>query len=169
MQLGQPRESHLGRGGGLLMMRADDALKYAAAVAAQRINGALDGICGSDICDGHEDESDRIWRAVNDIRSLAAEFGDANRYSDGRSVVTRAEICFGYYAEHIWHPDPAVASPSSWRGSLPSDPDVPSPGIYEVSTDPATQQIHVRVVRLSVIENHDRSGMDDAGEVGGDE
>lgn len=40
--------------------------------------------------------------------------------------------------------------PRSWRGTLSSgDPDIPSPGIFEVSTDPSTQQIHTRVIRIA--------------------
>lgn len=151
------------------MMRADDALKYVAAVAAVRINVALKGIRGSDVCDGHEGEGDEIWNVVKDIQQQAAKFGDTTRYSDGRSVFTAANIDNYTAVLYIWTPDAAEESPRSWTGTLLSDPGAPSPGVYEVSTDPTTQQLHVRVVRLCVIENHDRLGMDDVGEVGGDE
>jgi len=59
-----------------------------------------------------------------------------------------AEIVPGFVTHHVWHPDPDVEEPVSHRGLLLSDPGVPSPGIYEVSTDPATQDIHIRVARI---------------------
>lgn len=131
-------------------MRADDALKYAAAILRERTEWALDEIGGSS-CDqhGHEMQTDAIHDITVDIAKLAARFGDPNRYSDGRVVqssrwIEKDALSTG----HVWHPDPAEEEPHSWRGSLPSyDPDVPPPGVYEVTTDPATQEIHVRVVR----------------------
>lgn len=132
-------------------MRADDALKYAAAILEDRARWALDSIGGS-CCDdqtGHELESDSIFEITEDIVKLASQFGDPNRYSDGRSVrsstwIEKDSLSTG----HVWHPDPAQERPASWRGHLLSgDPDTPSPGIYEVTTNPVTQDIHVRVVR----------------------
>ena len=133
-------------------MRADDALKYAAAILRERTDWALDEIGGS-MCDqeGHELQTDAIYNIAVDIADLAAKFGDPNVYSDGRLVKTSAWIdgqSLG--TSHVWHPDPSAEEPHSWRGNLPSyDPDVPSPGLYEVTTYPATQDIHVRVVRTA--------------------
>ncbi|TDH57521.1 hypothetical protein E2F47_01755 [Mycobacterium eburneum] len=130
-------------------MRADDALKYAAARLEACADWVLDSIGGS-MCDreGHEDELNAIADVVSCVAELAARFGDPRHYSNGRLVKTRRQIEDGLVTEHIWHPE---SEPSqSWRGSLPSgDPDVPSPGVYEVTTYPETQQIHVRVVRTA--------------------
>jgi hypothetical protein len=128
-------------------MRSDDALKYAAAILRQRTDWTLDGIGGS-MCDGnHETDLDATREIVDEIADLAAEFGDPRRYSDGRVVKSEKEIQLGLVTSHVWHPDPAVEGSHSWRSNLPSDPGVPSPGIYEVTTYPVTQEIHVRVVR----------------------
>jgi hypothetical protein len=62
-------------------------------------------------------------------------------------VESHAEIVPGFVTHHVWHPDPNVEEPTSHRGHRLSDPGIPSPRIYEVSTDPATQDIHIRVVR----------------------
>jgi hypothetical protein len=127
---------------------ASDALKYAAALLKERICWTTDMIAGSG-CDhdGHERETDALNDIGDDILALATRFGDPRRYSTGRLVWTSTEIVGGVVHSHVWHPDPAAEGPRSWRGHLPSDPGVPSPGLYEVSTDPATQEIHVRVVR----------------------
>lgn len=133
-------------------MRADDALKYAAAILKERTSWALDEIGGSS-CDqhGHEMQTDAIYDITVDIAKLAAQFGDSNRYSDGRMVessrwIEKDSLSTG----HVWHPDPHVEEVQSWRGNLPSyDPNLPSPGIYEVTTYPETQEIHVRVVRTA--------------------
>jgi hypothetical protein len=86
---------------------------------------------------------------VIEIRELASQkYGNLMTYSDGRRVEQYAEIQLGLVTHHIWHPDAAAEEPRSWRCSLPSDPDVPSPGVYEVTTDPQRQDIHVRVVRV---------------------
>ncbi|ART69079.1 hypothetical protein BTO20_11220 [Mycobacterium dioxanotrophicus] len=133
-------------------MRADDALKYAAAVLRERTDWALDEIGGS-MCDqeGHELQTNAIHDITVDIASLAELFGDPNVYSDGRYVKTSTWIDGDSLGtSHVWHPDPAQEKPASWRGNLPSyDPDIPSPGIYEVTTYPETQEIHVRVVRTA--------------------
>ena len=129
-------------------MGADDALKYAAALLKSRTQWTGDSIAGSDECNGHELELQVIDDTVTEIRRLAAQFGDPRRYSDGRVVESRAEIVPGFVTHHVWHPDPDVEEPVSHRGLLLSDPGVPSPGIYEVSTDPATQDIHIRVARI---------------------
>jgi hypothetical protein len=59
----------------------------------------------------------------------------------------RLKIVPRLVTRHVRHPDPDVEEPVSHRGHLLSDPGVPSPGIYEVSTDPAAEDIHSRVVR----------------------
>jgi hypothetical protein len=127
---------------------AVDALKYAAAQLDRATGWACDSIAGS-CCDsgGHEEQLDVIHAAVGEITECAAAYGHPNRYSDGRMVKTNKEIEDGLVTEHVWHPDASREEPHSWRGHLPSDPGVPSPGIYEVTTYPATQEIHVRVVR----------------------
>jgi hypothetical protein len=131
-------------------LRADDALKYAAALLKSLFEWTGDAIGGS-ICDGdHELELDALDDTVKEILGLAASFGSRRRYSDGRLVESTVEIEQGLVTSHIWQPEPGVEQPQSHRGHLLSgDPDVPSPGIYEVTTDPATQDIHVRVVRLT--------------------
>lgn len=129
-------------------MRADDALKYVAAILNERIEWTTDGIGGSGCDHSHDIELDALLDINTDVRGLAARFGDLNRYSDGRMVKTRKEIDQGLYTVHVWHPDPSSEESKSHRGALLSgDPDVPSPGIYEVTTYPETQEIHVRVVR----------------------
>jgi hypothetical protein len=126
-----------------------DALKYSAALLKSVTEWALDSI-GGGLCDaGHEDETAAIYDTVNEVRDLAAQFGDPRLYSDGRRVQSSAEIQRGLVTSHVWHPDVTAEKPSSWRSTLPSDPGVPSPGIYEVTLDPATQDIHVRVVRTA--------------------
>lgn len=132
------------------MIRADDALKFASAILTERTDWALDEIGGSG-CDehGHELQTDAIYDITVEIAKLAAQFGDPNVYSDGRLVrssrwIEKDALSTG----HVWHPNPAQEESRSWRGHLPSgDPDVPSPGVYEVTTYPMTQEIHVRVVR----------------------
>lgn len=130
-------------------MRADDALKYGAAILHQRMEWTTDSVSGSD-CDGdHDIEMDAIAEISAEISALASGFGGRLRYADGRAVVSRKEIQRGLVTEHVWHPDPAAEESRSWRSTLPSDPGVPSPGVYEVTTYPQTQEIHVRVVRTA--------------------
>lgn len=132
-------------------MRADDALKYAAAILESRTDWSLDSIAGS-MCEGaggHEDELDALHAVVDDIKKLATQFGDARRYSDGRLVKSCREIEYGLTTAHVWHPEPALEKSESWRGNLLHDPGTPCPGIYEVTTYPETQQIHVRVVKTA--------------------
>lgn len=128
-------------------MRADDALKYAAALLKATADWTGDEISGSECGGGHEVALDAVDDRVRTVVDLAAEFGNPLIYSDGRVVKSRKTIDGGLITEHIWHPDPTVEKPSSWRGYLLSDPGIPSPGVYEVETDPSTQTIHVRVVR----------------------
>jgi hypothetical protein len=128
---------------------AADALKYASAILHERTEWTTDAIGCADCGDEHEIELDAINDVAIEIRSLAAQFGDFHHYSDGRRVKSSKEIQLGLVTEHVWHPDPTQEEPRSWRGNLPSgDPDIPSPGIYEVTTDPFTQEIHVRIVQL---------------------
>lgn len=128
-------------------IRPDDALKYAAAKLKSCTEWATDSIGAK--TETVDDELDAINATVTEICGLAMQLPSRGRYSDGRAVVTRARILDGLVTEVVWHPDPAQDSPSSWRAALPSDPDVASPGVYEVMTDPATQDVHVRVVRLA--------------------
>lgn len=131
-------------------MRADDALKYAAAILKERADWTLDAIGGSPDCHGHEIETGAIADIVTDIKALAEQFGDPRRYSDGRLVRSSREIETGLVTAHVWHPDPTSEQIESHRGTLLSGhPDVPSPGLYEVTTYPLTQEIHVRVVRTA--------------------
>ena len=128
---------------------AADALKYAAALLRSCTDWAGDSIAGSMCGYDHETELDAINETVKEIVTLTAQYGDPRRYSDGRRVESSAEIQMGLVTHHVWHPNPATEEPTSWRASLPSDPGVPSPGVYEVSLDPATQDIHIRVVRTA--------------------
>ena len=131
---------------------AEDALKYAVALVRERVGWTTDAIAGSCCDQSHEIETDAIWDLRDELAQLTAPFGDPNRYSDGRAVYSSREVdaeC-GLVTGHIWHPDAGAEEPRSWRGNLHSGyPDVPSPGIFEVSTDPLTQSIHVRVVRVA--------------------
>lgn len=131
-------------------MRADDALKYAAAKLSACADWATDSISGSS-CEqgGHEDECDAITEVVSEVYCLAASFGEPLRYSDGRLVKSGAWIDNSIRTEHVWHPDPSREKSESWRGNLLHDPGTPCPGIYEVTTYPMTQDIHVRVVRTA--------------------
>lgn len=134
---------------------AVDALKYAAALLHQRHDWITDSIA-SQCCQyengeyiDHESELEALTDTDREIRQLAALFGDPHRYSDGRVVRTVREIEPGVVTEHIWEPDPAAEQPRSWRGPLRHDPDEPSPGLFEVETDPIAQEIRVRTVRLA--------------------
>lgn len=132
------------------MMRADDVLKYVSAQLTSITQWVGDAIAGSPCGEDHELPLDMLDSTVADIRKLAVHYGRPNRYSDGRAVVTRVEIDKGHYTEHIWHPDVSAEQPSSWTGILYSgDPDLPSPGVFQVSTYPFTQEIHVQVVRAT--------------------
>lgn len=131
-------------------VRADDALKYAAAILKDRIGWTTEAIACSEECgdDVHENELAAISDVVRQIRALAARFGDPHRYSDGRQIETYVNITRGLSYGHIWHPDSAEEKPGSQSGEVPSgDPDLPSPGRWEIKTDPSTQKIYGRVVR----------------------
>jgi hypothetical protein len=101
-----------------------------------------------------EDLQSMIESVQHDIRTeLKAHASDATMparlqtYSNGRVVRSNAEIEDGLVTSHTWHPNASAQESRSWRASLPSDPGVPSPGIYEVTLEPVMQDIHVRVVR----------------------
>ena len=65
-----------------------DYLKYAAAMLWQRVEWTTETIAVSS-CDGaHDHELDAITDAACEIKSLAMQFGDPRRYSDGRAVQT---------------------------------------------------------------------------------
>ncbi|GAB5904575.1 hypothetical protein [Mycobacteroides chelonae] len=127
-----------------------DMLKYAAALLAARLEWITDEITGSG-CDhgGHEPSIDALCDTGIQISELASLCGDPLRYSDGRQVKSTREIEQGVITSHVWYPDPGQEKPQSWRGALRHDPDEPSPGVYEVTLTPATQDIHVRVVRTA--------------------
>jgi hypothetical protein len=128
---------------------AADALKYAAAILKSTADWTTDAIAGSTCDVDHDTELDEIAAVVVAIHKLASQFGDITRYSDGRPVQTRAEIQTGLVAEHIWHPDATAEHAKSWTSALPADPGESSPGLYEVISDPSTQELHVRVVRMA--------------------
>lgn len=128
---------------------AADALKYAAALLRQRADWTTDLIGGSGCNVDHETSLAAIEATSDEISALATQFGDPRRYSDGRLVKSAREIEPGLVTEHVWHPDPSAEPATSWRGALRHDPDEPSPGIFEVTLDPAAQVIHVRTVRLA--------------------
>lgn len=127
-----------------------DMLKYAAALLADRLEWIGDEITGSG-CDqdGHETPVNALCDTGIEISELASQYGDPLRYSDGRQVKSTREIEQGFITSHVWYPDPGQEKPQSWRGILLHDPDEPSPGVYEVTLTPATQDIHVRVVRTA--------------------
>lgn len=133
-------------------VRADDALRYAAA----KLRSLLDA--ESDQQDDQADEwvaggsaeaaaeSARVVLAVLD-RALC---GDRAHYSDGRRVESTAECVpagNGISAHHVWHPDPAAEEPVSCGAALPDDPDGRSLGFFQVMTDPATQQLRAYLVK----------------------
>lgn len=126
-------------------VRADDALKYALAVFGERTEWVHSDLSE---CDG--DSEHRVGYlddALCTIEELTLPFGDQLRYSDGRRIESTARITDAVYTSHIWHPDPTQEEPRAWSGDLPSgDPDLASPGTYEVKTDPFTQTIEVNVV-----------------------
>lgn len=127
---------------------AADALKYAAAILRQRSEWTTDAIDCAECAIDHDTELDAILGICDEISALTEQFGDPRRYSDGRLVISRAEIQRGLTTEHVWQPNSTQEEPRSWNSSLPSDPDVPSPGVYEVTTDPQTQRIHVQIVKI---------------------
>ncbi len=130
-------------------LMAADALKYAAALLKHRTDWATDAIGGAGCGGDHDTELEALDQVFDSVEFLATQFGDPNRYSDGRQVVTSREIERGFITVHVWHPLPEVEAPASWRGNLRHDPGEPCPGLYEVSTTPDTQEIHVRVVRTA--------------------
>lgn len=128
-----------------------DAFKYAAAQLEYTTSWALDSIGGSCCEAGHDDELDALHDAIREVRNLAARLPDPLHYSDGRVVRTHTWIVQDELStEHIWHPEISEEKATSYRGDLPSgDPDLPSPGLYEVATNPEDQSVHVRVVRTA--------------------
>jgi hypothetical protein len=114
-------------------VRADDALKYAAAILKRKT----------------ADEDDVVPPRLNVVLDLAAQFGDTGRYSDGRLVESTAEITpAGTGTVHyVWQPDPTAEQPLSFGTALADDPDGRSLGFFQVMTDPATQELRAYLVR----------------------
>jgi hypothetical protein len=141
------------------LLRADDALKYCAAILKEQTEWIADGISGAPCngnnveedgiryCVDHEPEIAALDSVVAQVLRMAARFGDPNRYSDGRLVKSHGRIGHQMTTVHVWHPVPSEEKPKSWGGPLPHDPDTASPGVYEVSTDPVTQNLHTCVIR----------------------
>ena len=131
-------------------MTPEDVLKYALARTRDTQGWALDSVGDCDHPDGHDDAVTALVDEQFKLRELAAQvIREPERYSNGRLVQTTKQITHGLYTGHVWHPLADAEEPYSWRAALPSDPGVPSPGVYEVSVDPTSQQIHVRVIRLA--------------------
>ena len=130
-------------------MNGTDAIKFIAARLAERTDWAIDSIGGSGCDHDHDDELNALMDAVAEVRTFAAEFaGDPHHYSDGRLVRSHTMITDNLGTSVVWHPLVDRDQPRSWRAALPADEqDAPSPGLYEVETDPTTQTITVRVVR----------------------
>lgn len=126
-----------------------DMLKYAATLLADRLEWITDEITGSGCNHGHDTPVNALCDTGITISELASQYGDPLRYSDGRLVKSSREIEQGVITSHVWHPDPTAEPSQSWRGTLRHDPDEPSPGVYEVTLTPATQDIHVEVVRTA--------------------
>ncbi|ULE32584.1 hypothetical protein [Mycobacterium sp. IDR2000157661] len=114
-------------------VRADDALKYAAAILRSWTT----------------DDDGAVPPPVNNVADLAALFGDTGRYSDGRRIESTADITPAGTGtvSHIWQPDPAAEQPISDGTALPDDPDGRSLGFFQVMTDPTTQTIRAYLVR----------------------
>jgi hypothetical protein len=132
-----------------------DSLRYIDARLCSALDYVIDQL-GWSLLDGVnealvEDLQTVLESAKDDIRAeMKAHQVDRFRYDDDRVVKSRAEIEYGRYFEMVWHPDPAVERPPySWRGHLtPPDEHSPSPGVYEVTVDPESQEVHVRTVRV---------------------
>jgi hypothetical protein len=137
-----------------------DSLRY----INSHCNGLLDYIIdrlGCSLPDGLDEEETEDLQSMlesiqADIRTeLKAHASDATMpgrlqvYSNGRRVNSAAEIQDGLVTTHTWHPDASAQGSRSWRSSLPADPGIPSPGIYEVTLEPVAQDIFVRVVRTA--------------------
>lgn len=135
-----------------MVVLPEDALKFAYAILHHRIEWTTNAISGSDCGLSHELEIDAINDIVRQVGQMAAVFGYPDKYSDGREVISSTKIYRGLMAWHIWQP--YVNEPSqSWRGNLPGNgPDEPSPGVYEVETVPATQELRVSIVMLETTE-----------------
>jgi hypothetical protein len=135
-------------------LRADDALKYVVAYFAQQADWIVDSVggagCRSEDGDAridHTNEMDCLEHMVKKFRAMAARYGPPGAYSDGRRVVSHAEIGPYMVTEHVWHPIAAAEEPEQWSSPMPHDPHEPSAGIYSVTTDPATQTFHTCIVK----------------------
>lgn len=138
-----------------------DHVKFLAHITKGRLDGIyesvsgvlddmLDSVYDDDVHDQLDDVLSQLSEVADQILRVALKFGDVNRYFDGRMVTTSAEVEFGIRQEHIWYPDPAAEPRGSSTESLPllSADDPTSPGVCYIETDPATQTITTRVVRL---------------------
>lgn len=132
------------------MTTAEDALKFLAAHGRQNLDYAIDALC--DLAENDEELVGHIQDLLMEVQSELDAAVEAHtdrrwRYSNGRVVRTAKEIQYGLVTSHVWHPEPGYEQPRSWHGPLPSDPGVPSPGIYTVALDPVRQAIDVNVIR----------------------
>lgn len=132
-----------------------DSLRYLESHVGNGLEYVIDRL-GWSLLDGlTEDETEdlqNILESLHDAIVTERKSHTDNRYyyDDGRAVKSRADIEEGHHVEQVWHPNPkAEPEPHSWRGNLSSgDPDQASPGVYEVTITPETQDIHVRTVRM---------------------
>lgn len=125
-----------------MRVTADDMLKHQAAKLEE--TWAWTGDVISDC--GHDVEIGALSESIVGLVQAASSLPLPQTYSNGRRVKTEAEIVPGLTTVQVWHPDPTAEQPHRWRAQLPSDPGTPSPGMYEVTTDPVAQTIHVRVL-----------------------
>lgn len=141
-------------------LRADDALKYAAAKARQIGTWAIEVVqsipCATaevgEIpfqCE-HADTVDAIEENMKLVELLAARIGNPDRYSDGRSVTSEVQIDSEptVFQVYIWHPEPSSERPMEWsepgRGFGPG---AQESTMLVFSTDPMTQTFEVEVWR----------------------
>mgnify|MGYP000863836789 FL=1 len=129
---------------------AEDALKYAAALARDKIArtiGRLDAdfeLAGRSFSEDHSLEVAGLDRLIASLHRLAADHGDIDTYSDGRQVTSRKELSEGVVIEHIWDPDPTYEE--QWSSLLsPVGEWTPTIAFCSVSTDPVTQELNVRL------------------------
>lgn len=134
-------------------IRADDALRYAAAKLRSWLDAESDrpdDEADEWVAGGSAEAAAEATRAVLAVLDRAL-YGDRDHYADGRRVESTAECVpagngIVHSAHHVWHPDPAAEEPASCGAALPDDPDGRSLGFFEVMTDPSTQSLRVYLV-----------------------